>query len=117
MAKQLSKKKPGTKKLLAKVPAKPTAEATAKIPAKASAAAKIPAKTSAVKSDDEKRLARNAALRAWRKANRDKVNEYNRAWHAAKKATTQKDGPATKTIEVDLHGGKPSDVGGEKSES
>jgi hypothetical protein len=69
------------------------------------AAAMVSAKTSALKSDDEKRLARNAALREWRKANRDKVNAYMRAWKA-KKAAEPKDG-SKKTVVADGTGNAP----------
>jgi len=112
MMPKLAKKNATTKKPAAKMAAK----APAKIPAK-KAPAKAPAKTSDPKTGDEKRIERNASLRAYRKANRDKVNEYNRAWHAARKAATQKDESTTKAVELDQQVSKPSAVGGEKSES
>jgi len=67
---------------------------TKKLPVKATT--KTPARTSSVKTEDEKRLARNAALREWRKANRDKVNAYMKAWKA-KKAAEPKPG-SKKTV-------------------
>jgi len=57
-------------------PAKKTTSKGAQKPAKESAA-----KTSAM-TDEEKRLARNAALREWRKKNKDRVKAYMTEWRA-----------------------------------
>jgi len=52
------------------------------------AAPKIPAKTSTVKSPSmtpqDQRLAKNAALNAWRSAHRDEVNAKMRAWRKSR---------------------------------
>jgi hypothetical protein len=45
---------------------------------------KDPKKSSSL-TDDQKRLARNAALREWRKKNADRVKAYMRDWHAKRK--------------------------------
>lgn len=43
--------------------------------------------------DEQKRLAKNAAVRAWRAANKERFSKYMSEWRAAKKA---KDNKATK---------------------
>lgn len=77
--KKLAPKKVPAKKLAAKTPAK----IAAKVPA--GPVTTIPAKNALVKTDDEKRLARNQSLRAWRALNRAKVAAYMAAWRKARK--------------------------------
>ncbi len=77
---KLAKNKTAIKKSPAKVPVKSTA--------------KISAKTSAVKSDDEKRLARNAELREWRAAHVEAQRAYMADWRARRKAKTASNTPS-----------------------
>ena len=51
--------------------------------------------TSKPKIDEQKRLAKNAAVRAWRAANKDRFSAYMKAWREAKKAKTKSTKPAT----------------------
>ncbi len=46
--------------------------------------------------DEQKRLAKNTAVRAWRAANKDRFSAYMKAWREAKKAKTKTSKPATK---------------------
>ncbi len=63
----------------------------------AASAKKTPSKkTSKPKIDEEKRLAKNTAVRAWRAANKDRFSAYMKAWREAKKAKTKTTKPATK---------------------
>jgi hypothetical protein len=79
---KLAKKKPATKKPAVKGPAKTRAK-----------------KSVVNKTDkDNKRRARNEALRAWRKANRERVIASMRSWHAAKRAAQKKDAPNKKAV-------------------
>ena len=57
-------------------------------------AAKSPTKASTAKlsvtTDQDKRLAKNAALNAWRAAHRDEVNAKMRAWRKSRSTDRQK---------------------------
>jgi len=72
----MTKSKPASKKIQGK--------AAPKIPAKSSAV-KIPSMT-----PQDRRLAKNAALNAWRAAHRDDVNAKMRAWRKSRDADHQK---------------------------
>ena len=52
--------------------------------------------TSKPKTDEQKRLAKNAAMRAWRAANKDRFSAYMKAWREARKAKTNTTKRATK---------------------
>ena len=52
--------------------------------------------TSKPKIDEQKRLAKNAAVKAWRAANKDRFSAYMKAWREAKKAKTKTTKRATK---------------------
>jgi hypothetical protein len=69
-----------------------------KTPRTASSAKK--GKKSSPKTDEEKRLAKNAALREWRKKNADKFNKYMADWRAAKKAKDKKKSPKKTTTKT-----------------
>jgi hypothetical protein len=86
---------------IAAVPAKSQpkgAKQKTKTPRTASSAKK--AKKAAPKTDEEKRLAKNAALREWRKKNADKFNKYMADWRAAKKAKAKKKSPKKTTTKT-----------------
>jgi len=70
----------------------PTAAPTAQKPTKKSTSAP-PTKSVATLTDHEKRLARNAALREWRKKNKDRVQAYMSEWRA-KRAAKKPEQPA-----------------------
>jgi len=82
---KVAKTKPGTKERPVRAPAQATA--------------KVTAKSFAVKSDDEKRLARNAALRTWRKKNKKRVARYMAEWRSRRSGKPQptRPGPVTAT--------------------
>lgn len=67
----------------AQKPAKKTTSQSAQKPAKKSSS-----KTSAV-TEEEKRLTRNAALREWRKKNKDRVKSYMTEWRAKRSGNRQ----------------------------
>ena len=50
--------------------------------------------------DEQKRLARNAASRAWKKANPAKVKKWNSDWHMAQKKKKSKKKAVKKVVEV-----------------
>ena len=51
--------------------------------------------TSKPTTDEEKRLAKNTAVRVWRAANKDRFAEYMKNWRDAKKAKDKKATKAT----------------------
>ena len=59
----------------------------------AASAKKTPSKPT---TDEEKRLAKNAAVKAWRAANKDRFSAYMKAWREARKAKTKTTKRATK---------------------
>jgi hypothetical protein len=63
--------------LTAATPQKPTKKTTSP----------KPTNTATALTDDEKRLARNAALREWRKKNKDRVQAYMAEWRAKRSAS------------------------------
>lgn len=58
---------------------------------------KKPAAKASAMTDGEKRLARNAALREWRKKNKDRVHAYMTEWRAKRSGTKPPEAPATVT--------------------
>lgn len=91
MPKPAKKQGPAKKSAPKKVPAKRGANT----PAVKAPAVKALSNGPAALTDDQKRLARNAALREWRSAHRERVREYNRAWHQARRMKAGKGGEAS----------------------
>lgn len=74
----------------AAVPAPSKVKSAKKKITKAPAKTAKKSKASAPKPDEEKRLAKNAAVRAWRAANKDRFSAYMKSWREAKKAKGKK---------------------------
>ncbi len=103
---KLAKKKPATKKPVAKTP--PTKKSLTKKVASeilALTLTNLPAENFPGKTDEEKRLARNEALRVWRKANKERVDAYMKAWREMRKDKAAKSAPKKATAKNTKKGG------------
>jgi hypothetical protein len=89
-----AKKSPAGTKSTTKTPV--TKATTTKTPA-SKTPTKIQAKRPAAQTDDDKRLAKNAALRAWRSAHAEEQRAYMAEWRAKQKATTATNTPTSRT--------------------